>query len=80
MVLRIVEAFASKYFPTQYLVHIAIGIVTLLVLRAFSQGRTTNRERDLHARTIMLTVRSPDPPASANTDEIDFREVSLLWD
>ncbi|PPQ73384.1 hypothetical protein CVT26_015487 [Gymnopilus dilepis] len=55
MVLRIAEAFASKYFPTQYLVHIAIGIVTLLVLRAFSQGRTTNRERDLHARTILLT-------------------------
>ncbi|KAF8910105.1 hypothetical protein CPB84DRAFT_1764622 [Gymnopilus junonius] len=55
MVLRIAEAFASAYFPTKYLFHIAAGIITVLVLRAFSQGRTTNRERDLHARTILLT-------------------------
>ncbi|KJA28517.1 hypothetical protein HYPSUDRAFT_129424 [Hypholoma sublateritium FD-334 SS-4] len=55
MVLRIAEAFASKFFPTQYLIHIGVGILSLLVLRAFSQGRRTNRERDLHARIILVT-------------------------
>ncbi|KDR85700.1 hypothetical protein GALMADRAFT_234723 [Galerina marginata CBS 339.88] len=55
MVLGILEAFASSYFPTQYILHIAVAAVTLLVLRAFSQGRRTNRERDLHARVVLLT-------------------------
>ncbi|KAF8971691.1 hypothetical protein BDZ97DRAFT_1138247 [Flammula alnicola] len=55
MVLSIAEAFASSYFPTQYLIHIGVGILSIFVLRAFSQGRRTNRERDLHARTILLT-------------------------
>ncbi|KAF9567802.1 hypothetical protein CPC08DRAFT_746670 [Agrocybe pediades] len=55
MVLHIAEAFATKYFPTKYAVHIAVSILTILVLRAFSQGRKTNRERDLHARVILLT-------------------------
>ncbi|KAG6819899.1 hypothetical protein H0H93_007612 [Arthromyces matolae] len=35
----------SAFFPTQYVVHIVIGLVTVLVLRAFSQGKRTNRER-----------------------------------
>lgn len=56
MVLKIVGAAISAFFPTQYVVHIVIGVVTILVLRAFSKGRTTNRERDLHARTIVITV------------------------
>jgi hypothetical protein len=56
MVLGIAEALASSFFPTNYVVHIGIGILTILVLRAFSQGRKTDRERDLHARTILLTV------------------------
>jgi len=55
MVLGIAEALASSFFPTNYVVHIGIGILTILILRAFSQGRKTNRERDLHARTILLT-------------------------
>ncbi|RDB20573.1 putative oxidoreductase C19A8.06 [Hypsizygus marmoreus] len=55
MVLKIVGAAVSAFFPTQYAVHIAIAIVTILLLHAFSQGRTTNRERDLHGRTILVT-------------------------
>ncbi|KAG5636038.1 hypothetical protein H0H81_009311 [Sphagnurus paluster] len=55
MVLKIASAAYSTFFPTQYVVHIVIGIVTVLVLRAFSQGRRTNRERDLHARKILIT-------------------------
>jgi len=56
MVLKIAEAFASAYFPTQYALHITVGLVTILVLRAFSQGRRTNRDRDLHARVVLVTV------------------------
>ncbi|KIJ92013.1 hypothetical protein K443DRAFT_685512 [Laccaria amethystina LaAM-08-1] len=55
MVLKIVEAFASSFFPTQYIVHIVFGIVVVLTLRAVCQGRRTTRERDLHARTVLIT-------------------------
>jgi len=56
MVLRILEVFFTSYFPTQYAVHIAVGILTIYVLRTFAQGRKTNRERDLHARVVLVTV------------------------
>ncbi|KAF9486459.1 hypothetical protein BDN70DRAFT_793802 [Pholiota conissans] len=55
MVLRIAEAFASRFFPTHYLIHIGVSVFSLLVLRALSQGRKTDRERDLHARIILVT-------------------------
>lgn len=57
MVLQLVGAIFSAFFPTQYTAHIVMALVTILALRAFSQGRTTNRERDLHARVILVTVR-----------------------
>ncbi|KAG6901751.1 hypothetical protein C0995_008316 [Termitomyces sp. Mi166 len=56
MVLKIAGAAYTAFFPTQYAVHVVIGLVTVLVLRAFSQGRKTNRERDLHGRKILVTV------------------------
>ena len=56
MVLKVAEALASTYFPTQYILHIGIAFIAILVLRAFSQGRRTNRERDLHARVVLITV------------------------
>ncbi|KAF8058635.1 hypothetical protein FPV67DRAFT_1427927 [Lyophyllum atratum] len=55
MVLKIADAAFSTFFPTQYVVHIVAAIVAVVVLRAFSQGRRTNRERDLHARKILVT-------------------------
>ncbi|KAJ3769801.1 hypothetical protein FB446DRAFT_791051 [Lentinula raphanica] len=55
MVLNILEIFGTKYFPTQYTVHIVALIAAIFALRAYSQGRATNRERDLHARTILIT-------------------------
>lgn len=42
--------------PSKYYAHIALTTVALVVLYAFSQGRTTSRERDLHARVVILTV------------------------
>ncbi|TFK45165.1 hypothetical protein BDQ12DRAFT_708903 [Crucibulum laeve] len=55
MVLGVVDALARRFFPTQYIVHILVGFVVVVALRAFSQGKRTNRERDLHARTILVT-------------------------
>ncbi|KAJ3756819.1 hypothetical protein EV360DRAFT_95550 [Lentinula raphanica] len=55
MVLNILEILGTKYFPTQYTVHIVALIAAIFALRAYSQGRATNRERDLHARTILIT-------------------------
>lgn len=45
----------AQYFPSQYAVHISAAVVTVLVLRAFSQGPRTSRERDLHGRVILIT-------------------------
>ncbi|PCH35673.1 hypothetical protein WOLCODRAFT_107668 [Wolfiporia cocos MD-104 SS10] len=55
MVLQIAYAAVSAIFPTKYYVHIACASLVLLVAYAFAQGRTTNRERDLHARVVILT-------------------------
>lgn len=76
MVLRIAEAFASRFFPTQYLIHIGVGILSLLVLRAFSQGRRTDRERDLHARIVLVTVRLNIQTALTDSLHSALREAS----
>ncbi|KAF5354995.1 hypothetical protein D9756_005594 [Leucocoprinus leucothites] len=55
MVLKVAQALADRFFPYEYAWHILIALVTLTALRTFSQGRTTNRERDLHDRTFMVT-------------------------
>ncbi|KAF9445935.1 hypothetical protein P691DRAFT_734164 [Macrolepiota fuliginosa MF-IS2] len=55
MVLKLVQAAADRFFPSQYAYHILIGIITVTALRAFARGRTTNRERDLHNRTFLVT-------------------------
>ena len=57
MVVQVVWTLASYVFRPGYYTHTAIGIASLVVTYAFAQGRTTNRERDLHARTILITVR-----------------------
>lgn len=52
--LMVLKILASTFFATRY---VSLAIVIILSLRAFSQGRRTNRERDLHARIILVTVR-----------------------
>ncbi|KIY53705.1 hypothetical protein FISHEDRAFT_68640 [Fistulina hepatica ATCC 64428] len=55
MVLRILEVFYTQYFQTKGLVPILISLAALVAIRVYAQGRFTTRERDLHARTILLT-------------------------
>ncbi|KAF9026991.1 hypothetical protein BDZ89DRAFT_1067167 [Hymenopellis radicata] len=56
MVLTILEAAVnSPYFPSNYVRHIVLGFAGVLAIRAFSQGKTTGRDRDMHARVILVT-------------------------
>ncbi|KAJ3714833.1 hypothetical protein C8R42DRAFT_726324 [Lentinula raphanica] len=45
----------SSSRSSQYTVHIVAVIAAIYALRAYSKGRATHRERDLHARTILIT-------------------------
>ncbi|KZT03881.1 uncharacterized protein LAESUDRAFT_738043 [Laetiporus sulphureus 93-53] len=55
MVLQAAFSLASSILPSKYYIHAAVSAVVLVVVYAFSQGRATNRERDLHARVILVT-------------------------
>ncbi|KAF7797126.1 hypothetical protein EIP86_008318 [Pleurotus ostreatoroseus] len=55
MVLQLFFKAANYVFESKYFYHGVIAIIALVITYAFSQGRTTNRERDLHARTIVIT-------------------------
>ena len=56
MVLKILGAVANTLLPSSYYVHAFVSIVAIVVVHAFAQGRTTNRERDMHARVVLVTV------------------------
>ncbi|KAF8557819.1 hypothetical protein OG21DRAFT_1504784 [Imleria badia] len=55
MVLKIFGAVANSLLPSSYYVHAIISIVVIVVVHAFAQGRATTRERDLHARVVLVT-------------------------
>ncbi|CAL1711716.1 unnamed protein product [Somion occarium] len=55
MVLETAFTFSKRVLPPQYYPHAAISGLALLVTYAFAQGRTTTRDRDLHARTVLVT-------------------------
>ncbi|KAJ7152902.1 hypothetical protein C8R46DRAFT_1006788 [Mycena filopes] len=54
MVLKLLAA-SYEYFPTDYTVHAAAALIAVLAVHRISQGRATTRERDLHARIVLLT-------------------------
>ncbi|KAG1774627.1 hypothetical protein EV702DRAFT_1180734 [Suillus placidus] len=57
MLVLICETVVNAVLPSRYYVH--------ALVRAFAQGRTTNSERDMHARVVLLTAHiialSPKP-------------------
>jgi hypothetical protein len=55
MVLKLLAA-AYAHFPTEYTVHVVTTLIVVLATRRISQGRKTTRERDMHARVVVLTV------------------------
>ncbi|KAI0074863.1 hypothetical protein K474DRAFT_1647473 [Panus rudis PR-1116 ss-1] len=55
MVLEVLYRASTYVVPPQYYPHAAVTSLALVVTYAFAQGKATNRERDLHARTILVT-------------------------
>ncbi|RDX48591.1 hypothetical protein OH76DRAFT_1352105 [Lentinus brumalis] len=55
MVLQAAYTALTTVLPTKYWPHAAVVAAILVVIYAYTQGPTTNRERDLHARIIILT-------------------------
>jgi uncharacterized membrane protein YfcA len=56
MVLKIAGAIISATLPSDHLVHVIVALTIICVTYTFAQGRSTTRERDLHARVILITV------------------------
>jgi hypothetical protein len=57
-VLNILYAVGSTILPAEYYTHAILAVVGIITIYTFAQGRKTNRERDLHGRTILITVAS----------------------
>ena len=56
MVLQVLYTAITSVLPFKYWPYAGVALAVLVVIYAYAQGRTTNRERDLHARVILLTV------------------------
>ena len=56
MVLQFVYTAAATLVPPTYWPHTLVAGAVLVVIYAYAQGRSTTRERDLHARVVLLTV------------------------
>lgn len=68
MVLKIASAVVTAILPTRFYLHIALALVALFSVHAIAQGRKTTRERDLHARVVLITVRHPPSPITNGPD------------
>ncbi|KAI0263823.1 hypothetical protein BC834DRAFT_295657 [Gloeopeniophorella convolvens] len=55
MVLKILYAVGSTILPAEYYTHVVVAIIGIVTIYTLSQGAKTNRERDLHGRTILIT-------------------------
>jgi hypothetical protein len=59
MVLDTVSHALYALVPQGYLLPTGIGVVGLFAVHALAQGRKTTRERDLHGRVALVSVRTP---------------------
>ncbi|OCH89403.1 hypothetical protein OBBRIDRAFT_794269 [Obba rivulosa] len=55
MVLPVAYAAVSSILPPQYWLRVGVTAVVLSVVHAFARGPNTDRERNLHARIIIVT-------------------------
>ena len=60
MVLELAYAVLSKVFPSEHWLGLGFVVIGAILLRTFSQGRKTTRERNLNARVILVTVAWPE--------------------
>ncbi|KAI6099286.1 hypothetical protein EDD16DRAFT_1659363 [Pisolithus croceorrhizus] len=55
MVLKMLGAAVNTLLPPKYYVHACLAVLLIVIFHAFAQGRRTNRERDMHARVVLVT-------------------------
>lgn len=58
MPLPIIASVISTYASFTYFVYGTLAFFIVAVIRAYAQGRSTSRDRDLHGRVVLLTVSS----------------------
>ena len=68
MALHIFSAIVSSTIPSSYYFPAVVTLLLLVITRAYTQGRRTNRDRDLHGRTVIVTVSQPVCYCVTNTD------------
>ncbi len=56
MVLQVAYGALTTVLPPKYWPHALVVSTILVVIYAYTQGRQTTRERDLHGRIMLLTV------------------------
>ena len=56
MVVHIIADVLAKSLSPYYYLPLFAGFIGLYYLKLWSSGRRTDRERDLHGRTVLLTV------------------------
>ena len=58
MPLPIIGSVITNYrVPLDFLAYVGLTFFIIAVIRAYAQGRSTSRDRDLHGRVILLTAR-----------------------
>lgn len=55
MVLKMLGAAVNTLLPSKYYVHACLSVLLIVAVHAFAQGRRTSRERDMHARVVLVT-------------------------
>ncbi|KAI6043472.1 hypothetical protein EDC04DRAFT_2562686 [Pisolithus marmoratus] len=55
MVLKMLGAAVNALLPSEYYVHACVSVLVIVVVHALAQGRRTDRERDMHARVVLVT-------------------------
>lgn len=84
MVLQVLYTAVTAVLPVKYWPHAAAVAAVLVVIYAYAQGRSTTRERDLHARIVILTVSLYTAVALSEGGRIretlpEERKVAMGW-
>ena len=74
MPIHILSTGIGNIVPSQYYLPLAVGLIGATFLRAWASGPSNTRERDLHGRTIIVTVSS----TSSVHDDRQMKNLSLL--
>lgn len=58
MAIHIIAGLVSKTVSSQYYIPFVVGLLAFYYVRGWTSGKKTDRERDLHGRTVLLTGAS----------------------